>query len=30
MSADGRTIEVFDTTLRDGGQSEAISFSADD
>lgn len=27
---DAPAIEVFDTTLRDGGQSEAISFSADD
>ncbi|MFB6260847.1 MAG: citramalate synthase, partial [Thiohalorhabdaceae bacterium] len=24
------TLEIFDTTLRDGGQSEAVSFSVED
>ena len=29
-SAKPRFIEVFDTTLRDGGQTEGISYSVDD
>ena len=30
MSSDNKTIELYDTTLRDGMQAEGVSFSLED